>query len=112
MISQLTAITLILDVVSSYEEGNSDVMLQKLKNMQTMMDSVFRDTNWGMGVESIAIPIRRTPKSSQTVSGDTRMILGIGEDGGDKLMMTFLSKKEAFGLRSVLPFVTTSICLH
>jgi hypothetical protein len=100
-ISQLTALTHILDVVSSYEDGNSDVMLQKLKNMQTMMDGAIKDSTWTVGSETIAIPIVRTSKSSDVVSGDTRMVLGIGGHGGDQLMMTFLTKKEAFAVTSV-----------
>jgi hypothetical protein len=76
-------------------------MLTKLKDMQVMMDEALKDHSWSTSSDVVAIPINRTPKSSHTVSQDTRMILGIGNDGGDQLMMTFLSKKDAYSITLV-----------
>jgi len=76
-------------------------MLAKLKEMQMMMDKALGDNSWGTANDILAIPINRTPKSSHTVSQDTRMILGIGNDGGDNLLMTFLSKKDAYSITLV-----------
>lgn len=100
-IPQLLGLTHILDVSCAIRKGNSQEMLIKLKDMQTMMDGALKDPTWSTSSDVIAIPINRTPKSSHTVSQDTRMILGIGNDGGDNLMMTFLSKKDAYSITLV-----------
>jgi hypothetical protein len=95
-IPQLVGLTHILAVACAIRKGNSQEMLIKLKNMQVTMDKALQDNSWSTSSDIVAIPINRTPKSSHTVSRDTRMILGIGDDGGDNLMMTFLSKKDAY----------------
>jgi hypothetical protein len=74
------------------------VMINKLKLMQTMMDEALRDQTWSTTSDVIAIPINRTQNSSQVVSPDTRTILGIGDDGRDNLMLSFLNKKDAFSI--------------
>lgn len=101
-IPQLLGLAHILDVSCAIIKGNSMEMLTKLKDMQNMMDKVLHEDTWGTWDDTFAIPIKRTPKSSQTVSQDTRMILGIGNDGGDNLMMTFLSKKDAYSITFVV----------
>jgi hypothetical protein len=100
-IPQLIGLTHILDVSCAIRKGNSQEMLTKLKDMQVMMDEALKDHSWNTSSDVVAIPINRTPKSSHTVSQDTRMILGIGNDGGDQLMMTFLSKKDAYSVTLV-----------
>ncbi|KAE8446148.1 hypothetical protein EG329_012521 [Mollisiaceae sp. DMI_Dod_QoI] len=101
-IPQLAGLTHILDVASSIRQGNSSVMMNKLKDMQCMMDEALKDSTWSTSSDVIAIPIKRTSKSSSIISQDTRMILGIGEDGGDNLMMTFLNKKDAYSITYLL----------
>lgn len=88
-----------LDVICSYQDGNSDLIFSKLKLMQKMMDETIKDKTWSYTDNAMAIPIRRTTKSSQIVSGDTRTILGIGEDGGDLLMLSFMGKRDSFAAR-------------
>lgn len=100
-IPQLAVLTHIIDVASSIRQGNTTVMLNKLKDMQIVMDEAGRDPIWGSTSDVISIPIKRTPKSSSIISQDTRMILGIGEDGGDNLMMTFLNKKDTYAITFV-----------
>jgi len=102
MIPQLVGLTHILDVACSIRQGNSQVMINKLRIMQTMMDEALKDSSWSTSSDVVAIPINRTPKSSTTVSRETRMILGIGQDGDDNLMMTFLNKKDAYSITSVV----------
>jgi hypothetical protein len=100
-IPQLLALTHMLDVVSNLEEASTQVIFQKLKNMQDMMDKALHDNAWGTDCDTISIPVRRTPKSTDVISGETRMVLGIGEDGEDRLMMSFLNKKDAYLIRLV-----------
>jgi hypothetical protein len=100
-IPQLLGLAHILDVACSLKQGNPSVMINKLKLMQTMMDDALRDSAWSTTSDVIAIPINRTQNSSQVVSPDTRTILGIGDDGRDNLMLSFLNKKDAFSITSV-----------
>ena len=100
-IPQLVGLTHILDVASAIRQGNSKVMLTKLMGMQAMMDEALKEPSWSTTSDFVAIPINRTPSSSETVSQDTRMVLGIGNDGGDTLMMSFLNKKDAYSITFV-----------
>lgn len=97
-IPQLTGLAHILDVACSIRQGNPKIMLAKLKDMQTMMDGVLKDPTWSSTDDTIAIPINRHKNSSQVVSPDTRMVIGIGDDGRDNLMMAFLSKKDTYSI--------------
>lgn len=107
-IPQLVGLTHILAVACSIRQGNSTAMLNKLKEMQVMLDEALKDSAWSTASDVVAIPIRRTPKSSQIVSQDTRMILGIGVDGGDNLMMCFITKKDAYCITFVSSFAPLS----
>ena len=96
---QLTGLAHILDVVCSIKQGNPTIMMDKLKNMQTMMDGAVKDPAWSSTNDAIAIPINPTKNnSSEVVSRDTRAIIGIGVDGRDTLMLSFLSKKDVFSI--------------
>ena len=97
-IPQLNGLTHIIDVMCSIRQGNPHQMLNKLKEMQATMDQIINDPIWTYHSDVIAIPINRTPKSSQTVSHETRAVLGIGEDGRDNLMMSFLNKRDAYAI--------------
>ena len=96
-IPQLTGLAHILDVVCSIRQGNPTAMIAKLREMQTMMDGALKDPTWNGTDDEIAIPINGR-NSSQVVSPDTRMIIGIGADGRDNLMMPFLSVNDAYSL--------------
>jgi hypothetical protein len=99
---QLAVLTHIIDVASSIRQGNTKTMMSKLKDMQVVVDESLKDPSWSTESDTIAIPIKRTSKSSSIISQDTRMVLGIGADGGDNLMMTFLTKKDAYSIKLVL----------
>ncbi|KAK2628468.1 hypothetical protein QTJ16_001571 [Diplocarpon rosae] len=101
-IPQLVGLAHILAVACSIRQGHSLDMLGKLKKMQSSMDNFLKNPEWGTDSNSIAVPITRTRVSSHVVSRDTRMILGIGEDGGDNLMMCFLNKKDAYSITYLL----------
>lgn len=92
---QLLGMAHILQVAVSIRKGSTAEMISKLGDMQKMMDSSLKDAAWGVHTDLITIPINRTPKSSH-ISQDTRMVLAIGDDGRDNLMVSFLSKKDAY----------------
>jgi hypothetical protein len=98
-IPQLLGLAHIIDVTCSIRQDVPRVTQDKLKKMQQFMDLALKDSaSWSHTSDRIAIPINRTQKSSQYVSPDTVMILGIGEDGRDNLMLSFLNMKDASSL--------------
>ena len=111
-IPQLLGLAHILDVACSLRQGNPTVMINKLKLMQTMMDEALRDPTWSTTSNVIAIPINRAQNSSQVVSPDTRTVLGIGNDGRDNLMLSFVSKKDAFSITLVMVTLMVNPCLQ
>ena len=96
-IPQLVGLTHILDVVCSLRQGNPKQMVEKLRALQEMINVSINDPAWSPSSDVIAIPIGRA-RNHQTVSEDTRMILGVGDDGRDNLMMSFLNKKDAYAI--------------
>lgn len=109
-IPQLLGLAHMLDVSCSLLQGNPEVMLKKLKAMQTMMDEALKEGTWSTGSDTVAIPINRRPNSSQVVSPDTRMVLGIGDDGRDNLMLSFLSQNDAYAITSVITSPAYGAC--
>lgn len=100
-IPQLTALAHILDVLCCIKQGNAAHTQSKLKALQNAMDLALKDPSWDDNDDAVSIPIRRTPKSSQVVSRETRSIISIGADGGDKLMISCLTRKDAFAIAYV-----------
>lgn len=98
---QLQAMAYILQVACSIRQGKPDDMKDRLADMQKMMDDNLHNSAWDSMRDAIAIPVNRTPKSSH-VSPDTQMILGIGDDGRDILMMDFMSKADAYAISYLL----------
>lgn len=98
-IPQLIALAHMIDVSCSIQQGSPNATMPKIKQLQKMMDLALKDEEaWGITNESIAIPMSRSTHSSQVVSSDTRTALGIGRDGRDNLMLSFLSKRDAFSI--------------
>ncbi|CCU77457.1 hypothetical protein BGHDH14_bgh05022 [Blumeria hordei DH14] len=99
-IAPLTGLAHILDLACSIREGDPQV-LNKLQSARLAIDASIRDKGWNSS-DTITIPIKRTPNSSHVVSTDTRMILGVGKDGVDMLMLTFFDQKETYCISCLL----------
>lgn len=98
---QLLGLTHILDVACSLREGNNpSQMIIKLRAMQAMMDETLQNPLWHDTSDVIFIPINHTQtrNSGPLITQDTRMILGIGDDGRPNLVMSFLNKRDAYAL--------------
>jgi hypothetical protein len=100
-IPQLVGLTHLIDVMCAIRSGDTQQMLLKLRDMQIVMDQLIKDMKWSSFSDVMAIPVNSTSKSSTIVSHETRSVVGIGQDGGDVIMMSFLSKKDAFAVRLV-----------
>lgn len=109
-IPQLLGLAHILDVACSMRQGSPKVMMKKLGEMQQMMDAALTEGSWSTTSDLIIIPISRRENSSQVVSPDTRMILGIGDDGGDVLMVSFLNQNDAYAITLVHVSVAHCYC--
>ena len=97
-IPQLLGLAHILDVACSVRQAIPQVMIKKLHNLQRIMDETLAAKAWSTTNDIIAIPINRRQNSSQVVSPDTRAILGIGDDGRDNLVLSFINLKDAYSI--------------
>ena len=101
--AQLRGLTHIVDLACSLRHNKPRVIAQKCKEMQITMDEILKSHAWGPRDDLFSIPINSTMRDDiSTVSYDTRMILGIGEDGRDALMMSFLSQRDTYAIWYVI----------
>lgn len=97
--TQLIGVAHFIQVACSMRQGNPGDMQQKLKEMQSMMDATLRDNSWSMTDDAIPLPINQSPGSALIVSEDTRAILGIGEDGRDNLILSFVGARDVYAIK-------------
>lgn len=97
-ITQLTMLTLLLEVAASLHHQNPEHTIQKLRQLQTCLDDC---EDWHNVKSDFLVPIKKELSAAKTVSGDTQAILRLGEGEGemDYLVMTFMTKME---LRSLV----------
>jgi hypothetical protein len=97
-VPQLLCLTHLLDVACSFMYGLPAQTLPKLKTLQTMLDEHKSHESWNKSGDTIAIPIRGSNSQTQTVSRDTRGVIGISETGQEQLMLSFLTIQDANAL--------------
>jgi hypothetical protein len=97
--TQLIGVAHFIQVACSIRQANQKDMQNTLKDMQTMMDAALRENSWSMSDDSVALPLSRSSSSTLIVSEDTRAVLGIGEDGRDNLMMSFVSARDVYAIK-------------
>ncbi|KAL7913813.1 cohesin loading factor domain-containing protein [Trichoderma velutinum] len=97
-ITQLTMLTLLLEVAASLHHQNPDHTAQKLRQLQVCLDDC---EEWHNVKSDFLVPIKKESSAARTVSDDTQAILRLGEGEGemDYLVMTFMTKME---LRSLV----------
>lgn len=96
-IPQLVGLTHLLDVACSIRQGNPTQMLTRLKALQDFIDAALEDPTWSRSSSVIAIPIGTA--NHRTSSPDTRAVLGVGTDGQENLILSFLSKNDAYAVK-------------
>ncbi|KAL7903473.1 cohesin loading factor domain-containing protein [Trichoderma sp. TUCIM 5745] len=106
--TQLTMLTLLLEVAASLHHQNPDHTAQKLRQLQTCLDDC---EDWHNVKSDFLVPIKKELSAAKTVSGDTRAILRLGEGEGemDYLVMTFMTKME---LRSLVFTISGLVNFH
>ncbi|PNP37597.1 hypothetical protein TGAMA5MH_10538 [Trichoderma gamsii] len=107
-ITQLTMLTLLLEVAASLHHQNPDHTAQKLRQLQTCLDDC---EDWHNVKSDFLVPIKKELSAAKTVSGDTQAILRLGEGEGemDYLVMTFMTKME---LRSLVFTISGLVNFH
>lgn len=100
-ITQLTMLTLLLEVAASLHHQNPDHTAQKLRQLQVCLDDC---EEWHNVKSDFLVPIKKESSAARTVSDDTQAILRLGEGEGemDYLVMTFMTKMELRSLVYVL----------
>jgi Cohesin loading factor len=96
-IPQLTVLTHMLDVACSLLYG----LPAQTELKQKAMEDAFKGSNWSMSADSsdvIAIPVNPVKGQPQLVSQDSRGILGMAENGKDRLMISLLNSNDTFAL--------------
>lgn len=98
-VTQLVTLTYMLDTVCSLRQGgNATHTLTQLKAMHQYMDKALIDDSWSFKSDILAIPVKPPKNNAYIASREARMILGIGNDGRDSLMMSFLNKTDAYAI--------------
>ncbi|KAH8126174.1 cohesin loading factor-domain-containing protein [Trichoderma asperelloides] len=107
-ITQLTMLTLLLEVAASLHHQNPDHTAQKLRQLQTCLDDC---EDWHNVKSDFLVPVKKELSAAKTVSGDSQAILrlGVGEGEMDYLVMTFMTKME---LRSLVFTISGLVNFH
>lgn len=95
-ITQLTMMTMLLEVAASLHHQSPDHTAQKLRQLQLCLDDC---EGWHNVKSDFVVPIKKEPSAARTVSDETQAILRVGEGEMDHLVMTFMTKME---LRSLV----------
>ncbi|KAF9881168.1 hypothetical protein CkaCkLH20_01318 [Colletotrichum karsti] len=93
-IPQLDILTLLLDLACSMHQKTPDILIYKLKTLQSKLDDSMGSSTWSDLNPEILIPINKASAASATLSDDTTAILRAGPSSHDYVVMTFLNRLE------------------
>ena len=97
-IMQLDILALMLDLACSLYQKSPQVVTQKVKDLQSRLDTCLNSEEWGLAATDLFLPINKQSSNLKVISSDTASILRPGQDDepNDYLVMSFWSKIEAF----------------
>lgn len=98
-IPQLVGLAQFIQIAHSIRRQIPDEMNRMLQELQSTMDATLAEDSWSLTNVSIALPISNHSSAPSIASKDTRAILGIGQDGNESLMLTFISAKDAYAIK-------------
>ena len=93
-IPQLDILLILLNLACSLHEKRPEELSRQLTTLQHQMDSLLNSPDWNGNEAELHIPIMK--QQNQPVSDETRTILMPGEGQHDFLVLSYLSKVEAF----------------
>ncbi|EOO01504.1 putative 75k gamma secalin protein [Phaeoacremonium minimum UCRPA7] len=97
-IPQLEVLRLLLDLACDLQEKNPGGSLSKMKALQARMDELIKTSDWDASLTELVLPMKKQSGLSQTISEDTGTILRPGRDDHDFLVLSFVTKLQAFVL--------------
>ncbi|RYP85477.1 hypothetical protein DL770_005035 [Monosporascus sp. CRB-9-2] len=97
-ILQLDILALMLDLACSLYQKSPQVVTQKVRVLQSRLDTCLNSEEWGLASTELFLPIHKQSSNHKVISGDTASILRPGQEHEpcDYLVMSFWSKVEAF----------------
>ncbi|RYP24552.1 hypothetical protein DL765_000572 [Monosporascus sp. GIB2] len=97
-ILQLDILALMLDLACSLYQKSPQVVTQKVRVLQSRLDTCLNSEEWGLTSTELVLPIQKQSSNHKVISGDTASILRPGQEHEprDYLVMSFWSKIEAF----------------
>ncbi|KAM0813599.1 putative 75k gamma secalin [Seiridium cardinale] len=97
-VPQVDILILMLDFACSLHQKSPQMIMQKMKLLQTRMDNTLQDHGWSLNATEVLLPIKKQSSNNQVISEDTRAIIQLGgeHDNCDYLAMSFWTKIEAF----------------
>ncbi|KAJ2894112.1 hypothetical protein MKZ38_007925 [Zalerion maritima] len=101
-IPQLDILLLLLNLSCALHEKNPVELSQQLNLLSSKMDKLLQSGDWNGSKAELLIPIQK--QANQPISGETSAILkpGAGADQHDYVVLSFLSKLEAFVVAYIL----------
>lgn len=108
-VPQVDILALMLDFACSLRQKSPQMIIQKMKLLQSRMDNTLQDNRWSLNETEVLLPIRKQTTNNQVMSDDTRAIILLGgeNESCDYLVMSFWTKIEAF----IMTYVCRT-CMH
>lgn len=97
-ILQLDILALMLDLACSLYQKSPQIVTQKVKTLQSRLDTCINSDEWSSTGTELFLPIHKQSGNLKVISGDTASVLRPGKEHEpcDYLVMSFWSKIEAF----------------
>jgi hypothetical protein len=97
-VPQVDILILMLDFACSLHQKSPQMIMQKMKLLQSRMDSTLQDHGWSLNATEVLLPIKKSTANNQVISDDTRAVVRLGteHESSDFLVMSFWTKIEAF----------------
>jgi len=97
-IPQLVILTRLLDLACSLLQKLPDLITAKLKALQECMDGFRGAAAWGGASSELLLPLRKHSTSSPTISSDTAVVVRVGDEELDYLVLKSFTKAEGLAL--------------
>lgn len=97
-VPQVDILALMLDFACSLHQKSPQMIMQKMKLLQSRMDTTLQDNAWSLNQTEVLLPVKKQTSNNQIISEDTRAVIRLGDDGDgcDYIVMSFWTKIEAF----------------
>ncbi|KAJ9148325.1 Cohesin loading factor [Pleurostoma richardsiae] len=98
---QIDVLAHLLDLACSLQEKNPTTIFEKIKTLQLKMDEALQDPKWEQNSKELLLPLQKQPNTTTSISQDTRSILMPAAGTHEHLVLSWMSKPQAFILAHV-----------